>query len=332
VLIIVEGPDGAGKTTLAGELESRISTSVDILHRGPPTSHPLDEYEMPLLNYRPGYGDTIICDRWHWGECVYPSVFGRPTRMDAAAFRHIELFLLSRGAVVVLLDPEAEVLRDRLAARGDLNPTTREVQVSALHGFRRVAGFSMLPILRVSRMRTDAAVSHILRVAHKLDTATAQLAHLVTYVGPARPELLLMGDVRHRIAEDPDGPRRLHPAFVPYGSTSGRWLLNGLTQRTLWRVGLANACDVDDPRQVWETVGRPLAVALGRRADVALHAAGVPHGAVPHPQYLRRFFHASADEYHEVLLRSVAGGGVDDLSGWRPANSWLTQPRETVNT
>ena len=50
MLIIVEGPDGAGKTTLVAALATALrassdSASVDVLHRGPPVAHPLLEYE-----------------------------------------------------------------------------------------------------------------------------------------------------------------------------------------------------------------------------------------------------------------------------------------------
>src|SRR5690348_14510865 len=104
MLIILEGPDGAGKTTLANEiirfftgLSLHRHEPIELLHKGPCISHPLDEYELPLINYRPG-AKHIVCDRWHLGEAIYPAILKRNTKWDVAIDRHIELFLRSRGA------------------------------------------------------------------------------------------------------------------------------------------------------------------------------------------------------------------------------------------
>src|ERR687897_2440373 len=84
LLVILEGPDGAGKSTLSRELAASLraaypADSISEFHKGPPHHHPLVEYEQPLFHYRPGTGRHIICDRWHVGEAVYPEVLGRAT-------------------------------------------------------------------------------------------------------------------------------------------------------------------------------------------------------------------------------------------------------------
>src|SRR5215212_9925147 len=107
MLIILEGPDCSGKTTLADQLQVEIerTTKEEVLRlsSGPPTGHPLDEYVVPLLGYRPATGTHIICDRLHWGETVYPMILKRPSGLDGAIFAYIEAFLMSRGAYVVSL-------------------------------------------------------------------------------------------------------------------------------------------------------------------------------------------------------------------------------------
>jgi thymidylate kinase len=120
LLIILEGPDGAGKSTLAREIADQLCPHVvKMLHAGPPTAHPIDEYVTPLLDYRPGAGSHIICDRWHLGEMVYPQILERPTQWNIGIERLVHRFLRSVGACVVLLQPTLSELRTRLDVRGD---------------------------------------------------------------------------------------------------------------------------------------------------------------------------------------------------------------------
>lgn len=124
MLIIIEGPDCARKSTLADDIFSRFAATrpndtLTLLHRGPPKSHPLEEYVVPLLKYKPGRQNHIICDRWHWGETVYPHVLNRMTEMTIGLSNFIELFLMSRGAVTVFMDPGRDAINECLKQRGD---------------------------------------------------------------------------------------------------------------------------------------------------------------------------------------------------------------------
>ena len=150
MLIILEGPDGAGKSTVAGELVKLLGSETEILHRGPPTSHLLDEYETPLLSYTPGSGRHIVCDRWHVGEWVYPEVVGRVSQADGALWAHIELFLRAKGAIVVFMDATVLTLKERLASRGEdfINPS----HLAPLRrAYAAIKGKSILPAVDSSR-------------------------------------------------------------------------------------------------------------------------------------------------------------------------------------
>src|SRR5580765_4211415 len=147
MLIIIEGPDGVGKTTLAESLAKELAESgdeVELLHRGPPKSHPLDEYVLPLLDYVPGLGRHVICDRWHWGEAVYPQVLDRTSLLDDPVFRYIEMFLRSRGALVVRPYASLELLTSRLLVRGD-NLIGVDQLEEIRRGYLRVSSWSRLP-------------------------------------------------------------------------------------------------------------------------------------------------------------------------------------------
>lgn len=303
MFIILEGPDGVGKTTLADALKERIRADhpddeVTVYHSGPPELHPLDEYVRAVRGYRPGTGQHIICDRWHWGEFVYPRITGRKTRLDVESWWYIERYLARLGAVAVLCTASDADCEAGIRARGE--DVTRHM--AQLHGvrslFHHVFNVSRLPTMRYSWRDGDFQTDMAYRLASYFE-GVWRYFDSTTYVGPRFPKALLFGDVRKTIGD----PRyEFDPAFVPFPTTSGHYLIGALGAE---HVGLANACDVDDPVELWTSLGRPPVVALGRNASRRLTELRLPHGAVPHPQYVRRFHHARQVGYGELITQTL---------------------------
>lgn len=302
MLIIIEGPDCVGKSTLAQALVRYLSqhymnAKIELLHRGPPAAHPLDEYEVPLLDYRSSINDHhIVCDRWHLGEVVYPAVLGRESVMTEAVLRHIELLLVARGALMVTITGNPDQIRACVRERGDELVTAEHVD--AIHsGYLDAAARTSLHRidLDVEHLTTRDTVTAVINEAENAARHTQKFTKFVTYVGPTWPQLLLLGDVRATGA-DPDDPR---PAFMPYHATSGYYLFSTLGDAARVNIGVANACDVDDVDALWNSLGRPTTVALGRNARAAVQWAD---RVVPHPQWVRRFKHHSIEPYRDAIL------------------------------
>ena len=324
MLIIVEGPNCAGKTTLVDRLVTQLGAratagSVTRLHRGPiDDRHPLDEYVVPFLGYRPGSGDHFVCDRWHVGERVYPAIFNRPTKMDSVVSAYVTQFLRSRGAVLVHLTASSETLLERFANRGDehrsVTPHGIIIEKTLFEIMCKEEEQLGLPVIRVDATLDNDKLRDIRATAHRYETLARPLADFTTYVGGHRPAWLLFGDVR--------GPRSVDPrdtAFGPYRSTSGHYLLDCLSHTALHasHLGLANACDVDDPTELWYTLGQPKVAALGRNAARRLRKIGAfEFGAAPHPQYVRRFWHRHRAAYGRVVLDALTRG--DYVPSWQP--------------
>lgn len=332
-MIILEGVDGSGKTTLAQAVVDRLtqvrpSDEVEVWHKRPPKVHPLDEYETPLLRYRPGTGHHIVCDRWHVGEWVYPLVLGRESVMDVAVWRHIEMFLRSRGAVVVYTDPGLPELEKVLRERGDDFVTPQQLPL-LLDRYRAVVPQMTLPTVHYDYRRrsfADVAEQAVASAAEEENRARV-LGDFVTYVGPARPHTLLLGDVRHELRDWTDLHLRADEtidygaAFGPYRGTSGHYLLSYLPQ-PLWRsCGVANACDVDDWFGLYLALGSPRVATLGRRATSKVRDSA--YGAAPHPQYVRRFFNRHGPAYGSTIQRAVETRA--NLLPWRPSDTWYDQ-------
>lgn len=315
MLLLIEGSDCVGKSTLAVRLAKHLEESdvadVRLLHKGPPTAHPLDEYEAPLYDFRPFTGQHVICDRWHWGESVYPAIFGRATRYDDAVRLHVEMFLRSRGAYVIHVTGPNERVAGCIERRGDDLVGREQVRgIDAL--FNTTAARSVLPKVTVDghAIIDDVQMfNELIRRAGALARQTKPLRMFTTYIGPPSPKLLLLGDVRGKSMPTCGDPR---PAFMPYPATSGHYLLKhmaeSLSPRQLAHIGIANACDVDDPHELWRTLGKPHVVALGRHAARTTRT-WVEH-VVDHPQFRRRFHHRRGAEYVDLI---IAGTPIEKM-------------------
>jgi len=126
MLIILEGVDGAGKSTLAGAIseliqEAHPEDTVEYIHASQIKGTVYEEYVERLDNYTPSDGRHIIIDRWHVGERIYGPLYRNSSGYDSSrgSYEWIELFLASKGARLWNVTQPLEVLQERLAARGE---------------------------------------------------------------------------------------------------------------------------------------------------------------------------------------------------------------------
>jgi thymidylate kinase len=144
MIIILEGPDGAGKSTLAEKLRAIISKStasmVHMVKHGPYSG--LNSEQLCKLYFRAmspalTFDDTLIMDRSWLSEPIYADAYrGGNSRVDMPRRRMLERIALARGAVVVLCQPAYEVCEQAFSARlGEeyLDNTTQLRQVYAAY-------------------------------------------------------------------------------------------------------------------------------------------------------------------------------------------------------
>lgn len=111
MLIVFEGPDGGGKTTLAKAVERKVSGMM--VHCGPPVKgFELLNWAMVVdfaRTHRP-----IVCDRLHWGDLVYaPYREGGQMAIGMDGIENLDRMIAKRGGIIVHVTAHPDVLRAR---------------------------------------------------------------------------------------------------------------------------------------------------------------------------------------------------------------------------
>lgn len=312
MLIVVEGVDGAGKSTFCRRLDDALcdaSGGFDggvIRHKGPLERHPLEEYVLDLDDYVPGASESVICDRWHLGERIYGPLYRGKSQLDLARQRYVEMYLRSRGALLVHVTADTVTLGVRLYQRGEDFLKASDVAY-VRDAYERLATRSRtVATLTVGQSDLSAdggGLQQVLTLAGALEREAAALNGLQgRFLGSPVPEVLLVGE--ETSPTHLRGARPMYKApFVPYANTSGWYLLANLPEALVRRVAVVNAKEVD-LLQAWRDLRYPTVVCLGREALAAAQAVGLPKavvGHVPHPQWVRRFHHERLAEYGRVI-------------------------------
>lgn len=147
MLIIIEGVDKTGKSTLARDLQEDLGgpDSCALIHFSVPRIHPVDEYvgRLKRLLEDEDY-DHVVCDRGHIGEMIWPELFYRESEMTDAAFEAIEAWLLREGAFLVhCVRPVAQLEREFDTADPP-EPLPKEKIWNAVQAFHNVVQRSVL--------------------------------------------------------------------------------------------------------------------------------------------------------------------------------------------
>ena len=333
--IVIEGPDGTGKTTLAAEIVRR--TGANYLHCGPPDRPALDFYLGKLRSVK---GPTVV-DRLHVGSYVYGLAFRNAPDMSDFENWLIEGFLYAHGAQLVYCDAPRTVI-DKNLARGPDNPDASIYEAPAKRTlvrtlYERRLMSTELPLVRYDYTSYAGAFEDTVESIHETLVIDAllhsTLPELDAIGNTVFPKYVLVADrpswydraVKHACGRGMTPwersqfltrvNRRSHDLVL--ASTSGRYMYMAIksAELKLSEFAMLNSVQGDGRRLSGGMEMTPMiqddtdVVALGRNAATELIQAAQPYRVIPHPQHWRRFHYKDVLEYADMLRGARAWDG-----------------------
>lgn len=124
MILILEGPDGAGKTTLANKIS--LMTGWKIQHFSyPKNQDDIDKMYMMYVDAIKGAGN-IIFDRCWYSDMTYGPVMRGAATITYPQMFDLERLVAKKGGMVVFCTDSKAALWQRISQRGDDYITSRD--------------------------------------------------------------------------------------------------------------------------------------------------------------------------------------------------------------
>lgn len=293
-VIILEGPDGAGKTTLA---EGLIKQGFRYEHSGVPkkswTSTDLFRHYVGTLRKAQLRKEPVVYDRHYLGETVYGPICRDRSLLSRGQVILLERLVRAGGSrVVVCLPSYLTVVQNWMNKKDDY--VQQAERLSAIYDAyqRLMAGNPLYE--RYNYQENGGTFKREKRLSLPPGV-----------IGSPNPRLLLVGEQVNTNLTSTDW------AFFANNGSSG-FLNDALIQAGIPEQHLAfmNARDANGrPKDLGKIVQdiQPLVIlALGKVAERDLHRAGlVVFQTIPHPQHTKRFGGPKALDYYAQLLKEA---------------------------
>lgn len=142
MIILLEGPDGAGKSSLASALALRLGPECRIVHTGPPKPG-----EVAMVSYSRavreacGRGGYTVFDRLHVGELVYGPILRGGSQLTTRQASDLCLAIQAVGGVLVHVTASIDTLLARRGSEVDrLSGAGPEVAQAVWVSYRALLG------------------------------------------------------------------------------------------------------------------------------------------------------------------------------------------------
>ncbi len=304
MIVILEGPDGGGKTTLAKHLEKEHGFKY--VHTGPPGSGDVLEAYGRTLYDAAREPESVVIDRLQVGERIYGPILRGTDRLGRAGETLLRRLTNAYGARVVFCLPPYEVAFENWRKRHQENKelvTKAETYTKIYHAYRNLDQdifYAQDTWWNYTVMEVELAAKLLLN----FNDPRLRLPKGV--IGSRYPQYLFVGEQANQEYLD-------LPFFALNGSSA---YLNGCIADAGYKepeIALVNSQALDGTRMPLDaihlTIGEPKVIALGTHAHGALDTLRVKHVTIPHPSYWKRF-HAAQRNVYVKQLREIRTGAL----------------------
>lgn len=296
MLVIIEGPDKAGKTTLAKEITKRFGYCYS--HFGAPGPDPGREYADFLCKLeRP-----TVCDRFYIGEQVYGPLLRGKSLISNLQKAVLERLCRFRGAVLIYASTPLEVCQERLARSkdDDVTPVQNAIAWKMFQEIIKEIHIAPMCLYDSSRAESlDVLLAQIRPVLHTMHSL-AGLAHIYcTGIGTIfGSKMVVVGESLNE---------RVTWVGKPFDKgVSSEFLYSCMREAEIpeAKLYLCNADKLTVEESMFIRQGETLPwLALGELAHAKLQELRIDHTWIPHPQYWKRFHANEREEYVGMLKK-----------------------------
>jgi len=153
MFIIVEGPDGAGKTTLIEKLRQQFNnqfSNCEVIHFGKiddPSKY-FDIYMQAIAEQYESMIDVTILDRCWYSDRVYGPIMRNKEEMSKEKARRLDQAVVeSGGGMIIYCDAPTHVLWTRCRKRGETYITKPEQIIAIAELYKEEMKESLLPVI-----------------------------------------------------------------------------------------------------------------------------------------------------------------------------------------
>lgn len=335
-IILIDGPDAAGKTTLAKKICEKTETA-EYVHLGKPNKgQAWAEHKAALVNAINSMkkGKLVVIDRHFLSEAVYGSVYREGSEYAYAA-RHVDRLLYRFGALRVICAPPVDyvlethkkMIQEREEMYHDKMYEVAKKYIEIWDGLDFVKDPE--EYARKGYMETLAITGGVSdKIGWYKYDVTIDGKNMDSYVEFLKYELnsikSLLPNEFFSDSENFTGWPRRHSVLLVGDQASGEdgaWPFMSNRGSSLYLAKILNNLQVDEARLCMMNINGPggpimlqtakilcgRIIAMGRKAEQLLEQQKIfYHARVRHPQHARRF--TTHDNTYEDELREAFAG------------------------